>query len=97
MSAGGGLRLRAKVDRNHAEIVSAFRQAGCSVVSLAQLGKGVPDLLVGRGEALRLVEVKAEGGSLTPDQERFIEAWLGPDVVIVRTAEEARLLFANLE
>ena len=40
------MRRAARVDSNHIEIVKAFRKLGCSVLSLASLGKGVPDLLV---------------------------------------------------
>ena len=37
----------ARVDQNHVEIVKALRDHGAFVVSLATVGKGVPDLLVG--------------------------------------------------
>ena len=38
---------RAKVDANQKVIVEALRAAGCFVQSLAGVGKGCPDLLVG--------------------------------------------------
>lgn len=82
------MRRAAKVDRNHKEIVAAFRACGCSVVSLAALGRGVPDLLVARGRWMALVEVKAPGGRLTPDQEAFMAVWRGPKVQIVRTVDD---------
>ena len=40
-------RRHGKVDLNHGELRDTFRALGCSVVSLADLGKGIPDLLVG--------------------------------------------------
>ena len=80
-----------KVDHNQAEIVKALRKAGASVLSLASLGQGVPDLLVGRqggNPGLWLVEVKGPRGTLTPDQVAWFDMWPGP-VHIVRTADEA--------
>ena len=39
----------AKIDANQNEIVDALRKAGCSVQILSSVGKGCPDILVGRG------------------------------------------------
>jgi hypothetical protein len=47
MEAGSMRRRAAKVDISQPGIVKALRDAGCTVVSLAPLGNGVPDLLVG--------------------------------------------------
>lgn len=58
-------------DRNHPEIVAALRAIGCTVVDLAAVGGGVPDLLVGyRGRNL-LVEVK--DGSVSPSRRQLRE------------------------
>ena len=77
-----------KVDLNQAEIVKALRKAGASVLSLSSLGQGVPDLLVGLGSGLWMIEVKGPKGTLTPDQIEFIDAW--PHAVhIARTPEDA--------
>lgn len=86
-------RLRAKTDRNQSAIVQALREAGCSVVSLHQLGHGIPDLLVATpsGETL-LVEVKSAKGSLTPDQVHWISRWQGRVEVIRDPDDIARLL-----
>jgi Holliday junction resolvase len=79
---------RGKVDDNQKSIVNVLKKVGCSVQTLASMGGGVPDLLVGiRGENY-LLEVKTEKGTLTADQERWHTAWRG-SVVVVRTAEEA--------
>jgi len=83
------MRRAAKVDSNHAEIVAALRQVGCSVQSLAAVGGGCPDLLVGRGGKAWLLEVKAERGRMTPDQVVWFGLWGGPPVVVVRSAEDA--------
>jgi hypothetical protein len=52
------MRRRAKVDANQSLIVDALRERGWFVHSTAQLGRGFPDLLIGRKGVLRLVEVK---------------------------------------
>ena len=82
------MRRRGRTDRNHAEIRDALRARGWKVVSLADVGGGVPDLLIWRpGKRIRLIEVKAEHGALTDDQQTFLmEGW---PVTIVRSVEEA--------
>ena len=47
-----------RVDGNQDEIVNALRAIGCSVQSLAAIGDGCPDLLVGVERANILIEVK---------------------------------------
>jgi len=81
------MRTAAKVDRNQQAIVAAYREVGVLVLSLASMGRGVPDLLVGAPPVLCLVEVKMPSGTLTPDQVRFHTHW---PVVIVTSVEEAR-------
>ena len=71
------MRRAAKVDANHTSTVAAFRKLGCSVLSLASLGKGVPDLLVSLGGITWLVEVKMPKGKETADQILFISGWKG--------------------
>ena len=80
------MRTAAKIDRNQQAIVAVYREAGLLVLSLANMGRGVPDLLVGAPPVLCLVEVKMPGNTLTPDQVRFHSLW---PVVIVTTKEEA--------
>ena len=41
------MRRAARTDSNHEEIVKALRAVGATVQSLAGVGHGVPDLLVG--------------------------------------------------
>jgi len=86
-----GMR-RFNLDRNQEPIVIALRAAGAAVASLANVGWGVPDLLVGfRGE-LFLLEVKNPLTSygrkgLNVMQEKFkARGW---PVTIVRSQEEA--------
>lgn len=76
------MRRAAKVDGNHSQMVQAFRNAGCAVVSLAALGKGVPDLLVSFGGITWLIEVKMPKGTLTDDQTRFLAGWTGCHAIV---------------
>lgn len=86
------MRTAARVDANHAQIVQAFRAMGCSVLSLAQVGKGCPDLVIGTHGINLLVEVKTPKGKLTNDQSAFIAGWKGGYDVVRTTEDVANLL-----
>ena len=88
------MRRAAKVDSNHAEVVEALRSAGASVQSLATIGNGCPDLLVGYKGMWLLFEVKDGTRSpsrrkLTPDQEEWIKASRGGPVWLVTSIPDA--------
>jgi hypothetical protein len=88
------MRRRGRVDSNQKEIVAALRQIGAFVQSLADIGKGCPDLLVGCAGRTFLLEVKdgskpKSARALTPDEELWIERWRGAPVFIVESAEQA--------
>jgi hypothetical protein len=83
-------RARRK-DANHNAIAAELRAAGYYVVDTSRLGDGFPDLLViGPGDygQVMLMEVKATGGRLTPDEVLFMSTYPGP-TAIVRTGQEA--------
>lgn len=87
------MRLKPRVDRNQQQIVSALRQVGCTVQSLAALGKGVPDLLVARGGRNMLLEVKdgeapPSKRKLTDDEREWHVRWNAP-VFVVNSVPEA--------
>ena len=88
------MRRAAKIDSNQTAVVSALRAAGATVQSLAAVGAGVPDLLIGfRGQTL-LVEVKdgAKAPSarrLTPDQLEWHGKWQGGSLAVVDGPEAA--------
>jgi hypothetical protein len=90
------MRLRGKVDTLQPAIVRALRDAGVTVVSLADHGQGVPDLLVGartpnhpQGVTV-LMEVKSgPKDALTEDEIRFHAEWRGGALCVVRSVEEA--------
>lgn len=89
------MRRAAHVDSTHGIVVEALRALGCTVQSLATVGKGCPDLLVGwRGRTL-LVEVKSppkvrkKGAELDESQVDWLSKWRGAPVIVARSPEEA--------
>lgn len=70
--------------------MNALRTAGCSVQSLASVGEGAPDILVGRAGLNYLLEVKttAKASKLNVTQEMWHRLWRGT-VTVVRSPEEA--------
>ncbi len=85
------MRRDAKIDDNQKSIVRTLRKAGASVLSLAAVGDGCPDLLVHRAGTLYLLEVKDGSKSpsrraLTPLQIDFAKVF---PVNVVRNEEEA--------
>jgi Holliday junction resolvase len=87
------VRYRPKLDANQQEIVKGLRAAGCRVLSLASVGGGCPDLLVGRNGRLTLLEVKdgskpPSARRLTADEVSFGEAWKD-QVEVVTSLDDA--------
>lgn len=83
----------AKIDANQNEIVNALRKAGCTVQILSSVGKGCPDILVGRGGDNYLLEIKdgnkpKSAQKLTPDQVDWHSKWNG-SVCVVNSIELA--------
>ena len=76
------MRRAARVDGNHAEIVDSFKKLGCSVLSLAAVGKGVPDLLVATNGITWLVEVKMPNRKENELQVEFAITWKGCRAVV---------------
>ena len=84
----------AKIDANHEAVVLALRAAGATVQSLAGVGKGVPDWLVGyKGQTL-LMEVKdgfkpPSARLLTEDQLRWHGVWKGGALAVIDSPDAA--------
>ena len=76
------MRRASRVDTNHKVIFDYFAQLGCSVLSLAQLGKGVPDLLVATNGITWLVEVKFGKGKENALQKEWAENWQGARALV---------------
>ena len=87
------MKRAARLDANHHEIVRALEAVGARVQSLASVGSGCPDLVVGWRRRNILLEVK-DGAKipskrrLTPDEERWHRTWSG-QVAIVHNVTEA--------
>jgi len=94
------VRRAARVDTNHAEVVSALRACGACVLSLAALGQGVPDLLILHRGKLMLIEVKdgsrpPSARKLKPKQENFRRIW--PVTVVESAAGVPALLGVEIQ
>lgn len=88
------MRRAAKVDANHTQVVMALQAVGATVQSLAAVGQGVPDLLVGFQGKTLLMEIK--DGKKPPSARRLTEqqltwhgAWRGGPVAIVDGVDAA--------
>ena len=84
----------AKIDANQEAVVTALRTAGATVQSLAGVGKGVPDLLVGFKGQTMLMEVKdgfkaPSARLLTEDQIRWHGVWKGGSLAVVDSPDAA--------
>lgn len=91
------MRRRARVDANQAEIVKALRKAGALVHVTSGVGSGFPDLVVGWGGRIWLLEVKdyrqtASKRALTPDEEAFHLCWWKHGCRVVNNVSDAMIL-----
>lgn len=87
------MRIAAKIDANQNEIVKALRQVGCTVQSLASVGKGTPDLLIGFRGVNLLFEIKdgskpKSARKLTTDQVIWHSGWNGK-VYVIESVDDA--------
>ena len=93
------MRRAAKVDASQDAIVSALRAVGAGVLSLAPLGRGVPDLLVWFRGGYLLLELK-DGAKppskrkLTQDQVDLLEQWPGRVEIVASPAEALAAVWA---
>ena len=76
------MRRARKVDKSQSAIVKAFRACGASVEVLSDVGRGVPDLLVGFRGRNWLIEVKEPGEGLTLSQMVWHEKWQGRTFIV---------------
>jgi len=83
------MRHKASLDANHTEIVSQLRHIGATVVDLAKVGKGCPDLLVGWRGKTYLMEIKTKTGHMRTTQEQFFRSWTGGHIAVVRSFDDA--------
>lgn len=94
------MRRAANLDANQPDIVTALLGAGASVTSLASMGGGVPDLLVGIRNVTTVFEIK-DGSKppyrqkLTEPEEKWHNNWRGSKY-IVKSVEQALEILASL-
>lgn len=94
------MRRAAKVDRNHSEVVAAFRKFGCSVLDISQL-KNCGDLVVAKNHKTVIVEVKdwmqpPSKRGLTAGEQKFMDGWNGI-YLKVETLEDVISVVRGLE
>ena len=75
-------RRRGKTDLNQPQIVKDLRCIGATVQSLANIGEGCPDLLIGFRGMNYLIELKNENmppskQRITSDEKKWHENWRG--------------------
>ena len=92
------VRRRVHRDANHGAVCRALEGVGCTVLDMAALGSGAPDICVGRGGVTYLLEIKRplgpRGGShehqtVKPHQAEWHARWRGGPVCVVRSVSEA--------
>ena len=81
------MRRNARVDGNQTHIVGIFRKLGATVAHTHMIGQGFPDIVVGYKGVNYLVEIKdprmpPSKRKLTPDEQKFFDAWKGAAFVI---------------
>jgi hypothetical protein len=89
-----------KADRNQPEIVKALRGIGATIQHLHTVGQGCPDIAVGFRGVTYLIEIKdgeqpPSKRKLTPDEQKWHEAWRG-HVGIAETVDDALRLIGAL-
>jgi hypothetical protein len=89
-----------RTDANQKRLVELMRKIGMKVLILSNVGEGVPDLLVGFNNQLKLCEIKdgkkfLSAQRLTPDQEKFFAEWDGY-CTILRCEEDVLLLHGKM-
>lgn len=92
-SRGGGAVTHArKVDAIQPDVVKALRACGVSVHIASGVGAGFPDLVCGSHNRTWLIECKAAGGKLNPDQEKWWAGWRGEAYVVQSVGEALRTI-----
>jgi len=90
----------AKVDANHGEIVETLRALGASVQSLATVGDGCPDILVGWRGRNTVLEIKdgdkpPSARKLTPREQRWSDEWKGQVMTVMNVMDAVVLVFGG--
>lgn len=94
------MRKIARVDANQAAIVRTLRAVGATVESLAVMGRGLPDLLVGFRAQNYLMEIKdgskpESARRLTPDEMAWHDTWRGQVHVVMSEQDALEVIGAS--
>jgi hypothetical protein len=95
-------RRASRRDDNHAEIVAAFEKLGWSVLDLANVGAGVPDLIIGdHAHGVHLVEIKNKKTGygrrgLSRSQRDWAARWMAGNVHVVTSLDDVVTLTREL-
>jgi Holliday junction resolvase len=91
------VRYAARKDTTHAPMVAALRELGFGVLDLAGVGKGCPDILIGRWGFSALIECKTpknERKNATDTKQRdFAKEWPGCPVIRAYAVEDVLFNF----
>ena len=87
------MKRHPKLDGNHSSLVAGLRKAGCTVQSLASIGNGCPDIVVGCHGINYLFEIKDPANPpskrrLTDDERYWHVYWKG-QAQVVTTLDQA--------
>ena len=79
------MKRAAKVDDNQSEIVAALRKVGCTVLILSSVGRGCPDIAVGRAKQNYFLEIIIFGSEA--ESSKFgLDDKVGQKMEVVRSA-----------
>jgi hypothetical protein len=98
----GWLKKRVRRDYNHATITRQLILRGASVLDIATLGEGAPDILVGFRGVDRLAEIKNPNTSYgrrgqTDLQKTWGRFWNGRPVGVIRSEADVDTFLAEME
>lgn len=84
------MRRAGRIDNNHSpSVVALLELDGCEVESLAAMGGGVGDLLIGYDGRLMIVEMKdGDDKKLTPAQVKWHQRWRNFPVHVAHSVDE---------
>ena len=88
-----------KTDANQSAMVNALRQCGLVVLDVSSLGGDCLDLFVGDplGGGFVQVEVKTDGGVLTPREAEYLARYAGPlPFIVARRAEDVLIALGRV-
>lgn len=82
-----------RIDANQPKIVKDLRAMGYTVQSLADVGDGTPDIVVGKNQQNWLFEIKdwkqpPSKRRLTPKEKLWHQLWRG-QVCVIETVDDA--------